>query len=61
MEPENVCKAHSGLMTNVENLKTSVSGLWEKWDSIQKAIIVMLVTLVLNLIGVIYLISQNGN
>jgi len=61
VEPENVCKAHSGLMTNVENLKTSVSGLWEKWDSIQKAIIVMLVTLVLNLIGVIYLISQNGN
>jgi len=56
--PNTVCKAHSGVKSDIENMKRDITKLWEKWDTMQKTIIAIFVTLSLNLIGVIFLLLQ---
>jgi len=59
METENnTCKAHSGFKTDIINMKADISKLWEKWDTMQKTIIAIFVTLSLNLVGIIFLLLR---
>jgi len=53
-----VCKAHSGVKSDIENMKNDIKKLWEKWDNMQKTIIAVFVTLSLNLLGVIFLLLR---
>jgi len=53
-----VCKAHSGFKSEIDNMKNDIRKLWEKWDTMQKTIIAIFVTLSLNLIGVIFLLLR---
>ena len=54
----NICKEHSGIVKAIENCEEDVKALWTKWDSIQRMIIGIFVTLSLNLIGVIFLLIR---
>ena len=59
METEkNTCKAHSGFKADIINIKADISKLWEKWDTMQKTIIAIFVTLSLNLVGIIFLLLR---
>lgn len=53
-------KEFYGMLERVKALEGSVTQLWNKWDWGQKMVIGILVALVLNLMGVIYLIAING-
>ena len=53
-------KDHFGLLERAKNLEDNVSKLWTKWDSMQKMVVGILVGLILNLIGLAFLISMNG-
>jgi len=53
VEENYICKKHSGFKSKIESLEDNVSKLWDKWDSMQKMIIGIFVTLFLNLVGII--------
>lgn len=58
-ENSSVCKKHSGIKAKIEILERNVSELWRKWDSMQKMLIGIFVTLSLNLIvGIILLLLR---
>lgn len=53
-------KDYFGLLERAKTLEDNVSKLWVKWDSMQKMVVGILVGLVLNLAGIIFLIASNG-
>ena len=53
-----ICKQHSGVAAQIAQLEDNVHKLWEKWDSMQKTVIGIFVTLALNLIGVVFLLLR---
>jgi len=53
-------KEFYSMLEKVKALEGSLTQLWKKWDWGQKMVIGILVALVLNLMGVIYLIAING-
>ena len=66
-KPSNcICKEHSGIMSEIQNIKDDISEnvkpdivtLWGKWDGMNKLVIVALVTLAMNLIGVVALLAR---
>lgn len=55
-----ICKRHSGVEEAITTLKDDVSMLWEKWDWLQKTIIVIFTAVCLNLIVVIAILIKAG-
>ena len=55
---DSLCKQHSGLDSRIKALEGSVSGLWKKWDWIQKTLLGVFITLVFNLICVIAILAK---
>ena len=59
MIDNNLCKAHSGFVSDIETLEGNVSRLWEKWDGMQKMVIGTLISTALSLIGVVLLLIKS--
>lgn len=51
-------KEFYGMLQRTKTLEEKVSKLWEKWDWGQKMVVGILVAMLLNLMGVIWLITN---
>lgn len=52
------CNAHSGIEARIKTLERDVINLWNKWDAMQKLILGVFITLALNLIGILALVTK---
>lgn len=57
-EPNSLCKAHSGIKARVGALEDNVKALWENWNSMQKIVLAIFITLSINLLGVVFLLLR---
>jgi len=55
----NLCKAHSGVIERLKDCEGNVKELWKHWNSNQKMVLGIFITLSLNLIGVIALLINS--
>ncbi len=58
MTENTLCKQHSGFKARIEDVEDDVTALWRKWDGMQKMVLGMLVTVCLNLLGVVFLLLR---
>lgn len=49
-----ICKQHSGHEERLKKLEDNVKDLWNKWDFMQRLTLGIFITMVLNLVGVIF-------
>lgn len=47
------CDQHSEHRSRIKIAEKGIHDLWDKWDSIQKLLIITLTTMCLNLVGII--------
>jgi hypothetical protein len=59
MSGNELCHEHSGVKTRVEVLESSMKILFSRTDKITTLLIVSLVTLVLNLLGVVAILAKS--
>jgi len=52
----NICKAHSGIHERLKDVEDDVKSLWEKYDSIQKIMILCLLGIIGNLGTVVFML-----
>lgn len=55
---QSICKAHSGFDARIENLEENVKKIWDNWNSMQRIILAIFITLSLNLVGLIFLLLR---
>ena len=55
------CRAHSGVVKEIKNMKENIAALWDKWGYGQKLLIAILLTVVGNLFGLVVLIWLKAN
>lgn len=58
MTDNNICKEHSGCLTDIKHLEADVKALWIKWDGMQKMVIGTLVSGIFTLAGIVILILR---
>jgi hypothetical protein len=58
------CPEHSGFEARISDNEDDIKQLWDKWDKMNSkligALVALTIGLVLNLVGVIVVIAQNG-
>jgi|GEM_PF-6224404 hypothetical protein len=52
------CDKHENFAVRIEHMERDIHSLWDKWDSIQKTMTGVFITLCLNLIGVVFILLR---